>query len=384
MKVIAFYLPQFHEIPENNEWWGEGFTEWVNVKKAVQLDDKQYQPRIPLNENYYDLSDVNVLKWQASLARKYGIYGFCMYHYWFNGKKLLEKPIEIFLRSKEIELPFCLCWANENWTNQWVSGTSQKILIEQKYGDKEEWRRHFDYLLPFFYDKRYIKEDNCPLLVIYRPDLIICLDDMLEQWDLWARESGFSGLCYAYQKADTFSFNYKNGKDHNFKYQIEYQPGACCEWQRSKAKSEMIKWKRSVFKWLGYLLHTQKFSTIVFEGKLTSRDYDKDWLCILNHKPVSEKCIPGAFVDWDNTPRKQERGWFYEGMSVDKFEYYFSKLIIRAKEIYKKDMIFIFAWNEWAEGGYLEPDEKNQFGYLNAVFNALKKTNELPAWEESS
>ena len=145
----------------------------------------------------------------------------------------------------------------------------------------------------------------------------------------------------------------------------------------------MIKWKRSVFKWLGCLLHTQKFSTIVFEGKLTSRDYDKDWSCILNHKPVSEKCIPGAFVDWDNTPRKQERGWFYEGMSVDKFEYYFSKLIIRAKEIYKKDMIFIFAWNEWAEGGYLEPDEKNQFGCLNAVFNALKKTNELPTWEES-
>lgn len=378
MKVIAYYLPQFHEIPENNEWWGEGFTEWVNVKKAVPFKKGQNQPRIPLNNNYYDLSDVNVMRWQADLAKKYGIYGFCIYHYWFNGKMLLQKPAENLLNNKDININFCFCWANENWTNQWIAGTNQKTLMEQTYGDEDEWRAHLKYFLPFFKDERYIKEQNKPLLVIYRPDLIEKLDAMLGKWNDWIKEYGYDGICYAYQKCDSNVFNYKNGRDKNFTYQIEYQPNKAMEWQRSNIKNIAIKYKRSLFRKFNVLFSTQKFNTIVYDKKLCVWDYDKSWKYIISRNPESPKCVPGAFVDWDNTPRKQKRGSFYESASPEKFEYYFDKLIKQAKNVYKKDMIFIFAWNEWAEGGYLEPDEKNEYRYLEAIKNALVRNGEIP------
>lgn len=377
MKVIAFYLPQFHEIAENNEWWGEGFTDWVNVRNAVKFDEKQYQPRVPLNNNYYDLSDIEVMKWQAELAKKYGVYGFCMYHYWFNGHKLLEKPIEKYLQHTEIELPFCLCWANETWKNQWGKGANQKVLIEQTYGDEKEWREHFDYMLPFFKDSRYIKEKTKPLLVIYRPDLIDRLNEMLEQWDIWAKENGLTGICYAYQKAVSTIFNYENGKAAKFDFQIEYQPIACYEWRRNPINMRLIEIKRKIFGILGQVFHTKKFLNVFYVKKLEKRNYDKDWECIINHIPESENAVPGAFVDWDNTPRKLKRGSFYENASPEKFAYYFNKLVERAKNVYHKNMIFIFAWNEWAEGGYLEPDEKNGYAYLEAVYQALKNNKEL-------
>lgn len=380
MKVIAFYLPQFHEIPENNEWWGKGFTEWVNVKKAVPLAEGQNQPRVPLHNNYYDLSNEDVMKWQAELAKKYGVYGFCIYHYWFSGYKLLEKPAENLLKNKDIDIPFCFCWANENWTNQWVSGTSQKMLMEQKYGDEKEWKEHFDYWLPFFQDERYIKEDGRPLLVIYRPDLIEYLDDMLDKWDLWARDAGLRGICYAYQKSDKYVFNYANGKDAKFDYQIEYQPAACQEWRRNKFQIFSIGLKRKIFRGLNKLFNTQKFSTILLVPKLKKFNYDEDWKNIVSHKPESPKCIPGAFVDWDNTPRKQMRGSFYVGVTPEKFAHYFDRLVKHTKDIYKKDMIFLFAWNEWAEGGYLEPDEKNKYGYLEAIRKVLCECDEFPEY----
>ena len=165
MKIIAFYLPQFHSFPENDEWWGKGFTEWTNVKRAKPSFKGHYQPRIPLNKNYYNLTDVNALKWQADIAKKYGVYGFCYYHYWFDGHMLMEKPMEIMLQNKEVDLPFCICWANENWTKAWAQH-SRKVLIAQTYGDKKDWEKHFYYLLPFFKDKRYIYKDGMPIFVI--------------------------------------------------------------------------------------------------------------------------------------------------------------------------------------------------------------------------
>ena len=160
MKIIAFYLPQFHNIPENDEWWGDGFTEWVNVKKAKPLFDGHVQPKEPLNDNYYNLLDDNIKIWQAKIAKEYGVYGFCYYHYWFNGKLLLEKPMEQMLNNKKIDIPFCISWANEPWTKAWVN--EKKVLIPQSYGGVNEWKEHFDYLLPFFKDERYIKVHNKP------------------------------------------------------------------------------------------------------------------------------------------------------------------------------------------------------------------------------
>lgn len=180
MKIIAFYLPQFHEIPENNEWWGEGFTEWVNVKKAKPLFEGHNQPRVPLDDKYYDLLDDEVKIWQAKIAKENGIYGFCYYHYWFNGRKVLERPMEQMLRNNEVDIPFCVCWANEPWTKAWIG--RNEIILPQFYGEKKEWKEHFDYLLPFFQDKRYIKENGKPLMVIYRAEVITNLNEMLDYW----------------------------------------------------------------------------------------------------------------------------------------------------------------------------------------------------------
>ena len=145
MKIIAFYLPQFHCFPENDAWWGTGFTEWNNVRSAQPLFKNHNQPRVPLDNNYYDLTETENLRWQAHLAQKYGVYGFCYYHYWFNGKLLMEKPMEQMLSDKEIQLPFCICWANENWTKAWAK-RSKEVLIAQNYENKEDWKKHFEYL----------------------------------------------------------------------------------------------------------------------------------------------------------------------------------------------------------------------------------------------
>ena len=149
MKIIAFYLPQFHCFPENDAWWGTGFTEWNNVRSAQPLFKNHNQPRVPLDNNYYDLTETENLRWQAHLAQKYGVYGFCYYHYWFNGKLLMEKPMEQMLSDKEIQLPFCICWANENWTKAWAK-RSKEVLIAQNYENKEDWKKHFEYLEKFF------------------------------------------------------------------------------------------------------------------------------------------------------------------------------------------------------------------------------------------
>ena len=221
MKIITFYLPQFHEIPENNKWWGEGFTEWVNMKKAKPLFDNHYQPRVPLNKNYYNLLDIDVMRWQAKIASEAGIYGFCFYHYWFDGHMLLEKPMENFLNHPEIDINYCISWANEDWTNAWVTSNS-KTLISQTYGNEQDWEKHYQYFKPFFQDKRYIKEDGKPFLILYRPEIIPCLNEMLDYWRKRAIDDGFKGLTIAYQHVNFGMMEKKD--DSRFDYQIEYQP----------------------------------------------------------------------------------------------------------------------------------------------------------------
>lgn len=373
MKVIAFYLPQFHEIEENNKWWGKGFTEWTNVKKAKPLFEGHNQPRVPLNNNYYNLLNKRTLKWQDDLAQKYGIYGFCFYHYWFDGHLLLEKPVEMYKNDKNLKTHYCICWANEHWTNAWSGGES-KVLIQQRYGREKEWKEHFEYLLPFFKDKRYIKYNNKPLLVIYRPEIIDCLSEMLSYINQLAKEEGFNGIDFAYQHA---GYTVSPKCDESiFSYALEYHPNCAQVFKSIERNGKIEKWKKYVVTFFEDKLHInlrEKKNTY----KLRHYNYDDLWSYINNMKPRNNKCIPGAFVDWDNTPRRGKRGFVVDGASPNKFENYFTKQIIKAKNEYKKDMIFIFSWNEWAEGGYLEPDTKNKYGYLNAIKNALIKTGEL-------
>lgn len=381
MKIIAFYLPQFHNIPENDEWWGDGFTEWVNVKKAHPLYKGHVQPKIPLKRNYYDLTNDDVKVWQANLARKYGIYGFCYYHYWFGGKLLLEKPMEQMLKNKSVNMPFCICWANEAWTKAWVN--SKETLIYQKYGGQKEWKEHFEYLLQFFNDDRYIKIDGKPLLVIYKPELIECGNAMIDYFRELAIEAGFPGICMAYQHGN-MDFYTANKDDSCYDLDIEFQPiYARHDYEENKhsVRHKMLKemYNRIVI-WIGRKIGAEfKFNFKKSVAQETRKyDYDEIWRCILNRKAANEKRVPGAFAMWDNTPRHGMNGHVYVGATPEKFEEYLSKLIVKAKSEYKKDMIFIYAWNEWAEGGYLEPDEENGYGYLEAVRNALNITGEFP------
>ena len=294
MKIITFYLPQFHEIPENNEWWGKGFTEWVNVKKAQPLYEGHEQPRVPLNENYYNLLDPNVQVWQAKIAKEYGVYGFCYYHYWFNGKLLLEKPMENMLKNRDIDIPFCVCWANEPWTRAWVGET--KVLIPQLYGEKREWKEHFDYLLPFFIDSRYICDDGKPLVVIYRPEVIECLNEMLDYWNELAIQEGFEGLTYAYQNID---FDLKADKDDSrFKYNIEFQPLYARHdmFKNNHKYIKALRRKVAAFVEKNFGFDLMRYG-VGFFNKSNQISYDEAWNKILTRKPETEKMFLVHLLD---------------------------------------------------------------------------------------
>lgn len=377
MRIIAFYLPQFHAIPENDAWWGKGFTEWVNVRGAKPLFPGHYQPRVPLGGNYYCLLERDTLEWQIGLAKEYGVYGFCIYHYWFGGHKLLEKPLEMLRDDSGLNIPYCICWANENWTNAWVANKKVQTLIKQTYGDRTDWEQHFDYLLSFFRDPNYIREDGKPLLVVYRPELIDRLDEMLDYWNARAMENGFPGIAYAYQ-SQTFMAR-EDSDDSSFAYGIEYQPGRArilLEQQKSsplqKGADACIDLARKVL-----LRVDRRFNTNLLlrasKARLQFEEYDELCRTIVEARPKDDKAVAGMFVGWDNTPRRQFRGRVCLHSTPEKFEYYLSRQIENAKKHYKSDLLFLFAWNEWAEGGYLEPDEKYRFGYLEAIRSALGK-----------
>jgi hypothetical protein len=379
MKVIAYYLPQFHEIEENNRWWGEGFTEWTNVKNGKPLFKNHYQPRVPLNENYYDLSNPDTIRWQSKIAKENGVYGFCFYHYWFNGKLLLEKPAELLLSNPDIDIHYCFCWANENWTNGWVSSDA-KILISHDNSDKKDWIIHIDYLLRFFKDQRYIKINGMPVVVLYYPPLLQKCEEMIKVWKEKTVEAGFPGLVVIYQQARYF-FQKTNDKA-KFDYGMEFMPGFFDWAQKSQQiiKAQNLWIKTSSFLQKNFHLYLHKKRK---QEKLEIQDFDKTWNWYLNKYTPNGKTIANAFVGWDNTPRKGIKGSVYLGSTPSVFSSYLEKLILKNQKKYPLNCIFIFAWNEWGEGGYLEPDEKFKYGYLEAIKEALEKTNELPMWTKA-
>lgn len=374
MKIIPVYLPQFHQIPENDEWWGAGFTEWTNVKGAEPLFPGHYQPRVPLNRNYYNLTDVDALKWQAQIAREYGIYGFCMYHYWFNGHLLLQKPMELLLAHPEIDIHYCISWANHDWIDSWKATEAQpKILIGHDFDDEKDWAAHFNYMLPFFRDSRYITENNKPFMVVYVPNIIGKLNKMLNLWTEMAKANGFAGLTFIYQSA-MCCFD-KSWNRSRFDYGMEFHPGYVNMAGQSLLKNT-LKWQ--AIKWYRPLKKLLRIRTTSTRGnrKVKIFDYDKVWEKILKLRPADGKTIPSAFVDWDNTPRSRHNGSVYLNASPEKFKSYFRQLVLNTRQYYKQDKIFVFAWNEWAEGGYLEPDEKFGYGYLEAIRDILEELDE--------
>lgn len=332
MKKIAFYLPQFHEIPENNDAWGNGFTEWTNVKKAVPRFEGHYQPRIPMNNNYYNLLETDTLKWQAGLADRFGIDGLCFYHYWFNGRLVLEKPVDILHENKEINISYCFAWANEPWTKTWHGASGNKeILIPQTYGGKEEWEKHFNYFIKYFKDERYIKFNGAPVLLIYRLQNIIKYNDCIRYWKRRAVEEGFPGIHIVVMKI---------GLSHVY-----------------------------MSKWVDATVDFEPNNTKYFL-KAEEMDYREinEAMITIPHKPDEYRT---AFVDYDDTPRRGSRGIVTKNASPELFAKYFKKIYQLAKEE-KSPFLFINAWNEWGEGNYLEPDEKNKYLYLKAVADACE------------
>lgn len=373
-KLITFYLPQFHTIPENDKWWGEGFTEWTNVRKAQPLFQGHDQPRIPLHGEY-NLLDDNIKIWQAELAKQYGIFGFCYYHYWFkDGRQLLEKPAEQMLANKAVDLPFCFCWANENWSKNWDGG-NHEVIMEQDYGTKSDWEKHFQYLLSFFRDERYITIDGKPLLVIYKPEQIIDLYQMTNYWKKRAIDKGFPGLCLAFQFPTYYSDMYY--RSDIFDYRIGFEPVHARNLSTMKpGTSAKVNLLRKIFgenavSFYRKSRHKNVKSTVASSQNLSVYFYDEIWEKILTSSWTDE-FLPGAFVDWDNTPRNKH-GVIHVGFTVEKFQEYMTRLLERARKE-NKPMVFLNAWNEWAEGAFLEPDKKYNTQKLEAVKTALTTT----------
>lgn len=371
MRIIAYYLPQFHEIPENNEMWGNGFTEWTNVKRAKPLFDGHEQPVEPLNDNYYNLLDDSVMKWQADLAKKYGIYGFCFYHYWYNGHLLLEKPILNFLKDDTIDFPFCICWANHDWTSTWA-GSDVRVIYRQNYRDREDWDRHFNFLLPFFKDKRYIRVNGKPLMILYEVANHPLINHMLDRWQILAKKNGIGPLVFAHQSV-TSELSYGINLSR-FSFNIEYQPQYVRELvlkKNNKIKATVHGIVKMLFEYFN-IVHTSKKTSPASSNKgPTIVDYNEIWDKVINMAPVSKNSIPGAFVRMDTTPRIKERGFVTQGMTPDKLYMNLKRQLINCKNNYMTDLIFMFAWNEWAEGGYLEPDKRWGYEVLEAIKKAL-------------
>ena len=365
-KILAMYLPQYHAIPENDEFWGKGFTDWLSVRKASPLYDGHRQPRIPLNNNYYDLSLKENIAWQAQLAHKYGIHGFGIYHYWFNNdKNLLTRPVEIISDNKDIDINYFLAWDNISWRRTWsnVKGNDwapaydkQKahkgngILIEYIPGGEADWKKHFDYLAGFFHDERYVKIDGKPVFVIFHYSSIV--SKMCEYWNQLALANGFNGIYIIYRRA----VNKNIPKEENTFF---YEPSASA-WDRLPTK---------IYRRLMRQLH--------LTTGLHCYDYDRVWQRLLRklERHGEKNLWPCAFVDYDDTPRRGRGGTVFKHADANKFAANLSKLLSIAKR-QEKPYVLLVAWNEWSEGAYLEPDTHNGHQYLEAVRRAVESTEQ--------
>ena len=346
IKYLAFYLPQFHPTKENDEWWGKGFTEWRNVARALPMFAGHYQPHIPADLGFYDLRNAETIKEQVDLARRYGIYGFVFHYYWFGGKRLLEAPMNLFLEHKEIDFPFCICWANETWSRRW-DGSETDILMKQDHNEETD-RLFIKDAIELFKDNRYIRIDGRPLLIIYRPDIFPSLKNTIATWKAYCESQGlptpFVVGALTFDNNDPTIFGCEAG--------VEFPPHGLSPWPITSQKRIL----------------NPNYKGIVFDAR--SIIQDKDYL---SDTPFLK--FRTVFPGWDNTPRKPNLGVVYDHTSPE----FYKEWLKDVSEYTIKNMppekrfVFINAWNEWAEGAHLEPDFKFGNRFLEATSDVIKE-----------
>lgn len=358
-RIIAFYLPQFHPIPENDEWWGQGFTEWTNVKKANPLYEGHNQPRVPGILGYYDLRDPEVRLAQANLAREHGIEAFCYWHYWFgNGRRLLERPFDEVLASGEPDFPFCLCWANETWTGIW-HGAPKRVLIEQTYPGEQDEQKHFASLLPAFHDHRYVRVNNKPLFAIYKPDKLPDPQVFTTRWQRMARAAGLDGLFLVALSNEPHAEFLKS-----FDAVVNHGPGDY--FAKTLTKNIVPRLFRRLSK--GKIADFLPEKLRSFVRQPIRHEFSDVVDKVLPPVEDEERFLPCILAGWDNTPRSSYRGVVFENFNAGLFQIYLQKALLRVNENdLDKKIIFIKAWNEWAEGNYLEPDQHLNDSLLKVV-----------------
>ncbi|PKB17431.1 glycoside hydrolase family 99-like domain-containing protein [Flavobacterium sp. 5] len=351
-RVIAFYLPQYHPIPENDKWWGKGFTEWTNVGKAKSLFKGHYQPRVPADLGYYDLRVPETRKAQADMARDYGIEGFCYWHYWFgNGKRLIERPFNEVVASGEPDFPFCLAWANETWKGFAHGLKNRNMLIEQLYPGIDDYTAHFYAVLPALQDKRYIKVNEKPLFLIYKALGFTDVSVFITLWQKLAKENGIKGIHFVAQtpniedKAKILALGFDA---INVVRMFDFM----------KRRTFLVK-------------ALQRIRVNVFNmPRIFKYGHIMKWFTGIEDSDID--VIPCVFPNWDHTPRSGNEGLVFQDSTPELFEKHLSDVIDAVKK--KPDdekIIFVKSWNEWAEGNYMEPDLKYGMKYLEAMKSQL-------------
>lgn len=358
IKPIAIYLPQFHPIKENDDWWGKGFTEWTNVTKCQSRFEGHYQPHLPADLGFYDLRLQESRLDQEQMAKDYGIHGFCYYHYWFNGKRILEQPLDRKLKNPDEDLPFMMCWANENWTRAW-DGDESEVLLYQDYSFEDDLN-HIQKLIPYFKDSRYIKVDGKPVFIIYRPKFFPDIEKTIEIWRDEVKKAGFPDIYIGFSKNFEHTFE---PKEKGFDFAFEFQPDFTSNCRKiAYPRTFMEKVIRRVKMKLNLKVPELDyyFDYSNFADKQMQRSFQKD-------------VYPGITPMWDNAARRKYKPFILHDSSPEKY----GKWLSFIKENYPwqnvpENFLFINAWNEWAEGNHLEPCQKWGKSYLEVTKKTLE------------
>jgi lipopolysaccharide biosynthesis protein len=354
-RLIAFYLPQYHPIPDNDAWWGKGFTDWANVAKAEPLFPGHYQPHLPADLGFYDLRLAEARKVQAELAREYGIYGFCYYHYWFNGRRLLERPLNEVLASGEPDFPFCLCWANENWTRRW-DGQDHAVLVGQDYSEEDD-RAHIRWLVEAFRDPRYIRVRGRPLFLVYRTNRLPSPRRTTAIWREEAKRAGVGELFLG--RVESFPDEHNDPTALGFDAAVDFQP----DWGN-----------------LGEPLRRGPGWRLGRKLRLADRAYADNY--IFDYARVVRRMMqrpltpyprfPCVMPSWDNAARRKTDARIFINSTPDAYRVWLESALAGVVDRDEEErIVFINAWNEWAEGNHLEPDLRHGRQYLEATRQAL-------------